>query len=151
MAAATIHNPESGALGLLGGSPVLGLRESRTDGNGPTDLVGFLHQVDLVELQDDGKVDGLLAHSTRLLVEVHLLEDLRGKQRRPSVLWKRVGQNCRFCFFILVTKTNGCTLKREFKMYIFKKNICIVIIFRLLSALQVSRRRGLSLKTAQKT
>lgn len=50
-------------------------------GGGPTDLVGFLHQVDLVEFQNDGKVDGLLAHSTRLLVEVHLLEDLTGKHR----------------------------------------------------------------------
>lgn len=44
-----------------------------------TDLVGFLYQVDLVELQDDCKVDGLLAHSPRFLIEVHLLEDLRGK------------------------------------------------------------------------
>lgn len=67
---------------------------------GLTDLVGFLHQVDLVELQDDGKVDGLLAHSTRLLVEVHLLEDLTGRHRRPSV-WEKCQSKWRYFFFLL--------------------------------------------------
>lgn len=41
-----------------------------------TYFVGFLQEVDLVKLQDNSKVDGLLAHSPWFLVEVHVLEDL---------------------------------------------------------------------------
>lgn len=41
-----------------------------------TYFVGFLQKVDLAKLQDNCKVDGLLAHSPWFLVELNLLEDL---------------------------------------------------------------------------
>ena len=48
-------------------------------------LVGFLDQVDVVELQDDGEVDGLLAHSPGLLVEVHLQQHLGAEHHQHTL------------------------------------------------------------------
>lgn len=95
----TTQTPPARRLSTLTATP-----ELVGSGGGPTDLVGFLHQVDLVELQDDGKVDGLLAHSTRLLVEVHLLEDLTGRTVGRQ-FWKSVNQNDSFfSLFLFVNK-----------------------------------------------
>lgn len=49
-------------------------------------LVGFLHQIDLAQLQDDRKVDGFLAHPPWFLVEIHLLKDLTTKNK-SSQCW----------------------------------------------------------------
>lgn len=46
----------------------------------PTHPEGFFLQVGIGELEDHSKVDGLGAHPSWLLVEIHLLENLQKKR-----------------------------------------------------------------------